>query len=161
VPGPIGEPRAAGCLQWLRAFPGEARIVATVPELIADLGLLEEDAPAEPAADRSARGRADGRASRRPRPPAPSLAAVLIELGATAREVGAALVDGHGSLDELVAHTDLEPATVLGAITLLELRGLATSTYGRYRAAGQLAAASAPSRPPGQIGRLPARRGPC
>src|SRR5438552_10094669 len=37
VPGPVDEPRSAGCLHWLREFPAEARIVATVPELITDL----------------------------------------------------------------------------------------------------------------------------
>jgi DNA processing protein len=125
VPGPLDEPRSVGCLLWLREYPDVARIVARIPELIEDLGLV--------------RGR-DGHASDRPAPP--SLEAVLIELGETARTVGAALVAGRATLDELVASTDLAPATVLGAITLLELRGLATSTYGRYRPAGQLAAAA-------------------
>ena len=75
--------------------------------------------------------------------------------------MGAALVDGHGSLDELVASTGHEPATVLGAITLLELRGLATTTYGRYRAAGQLACATAPSVRATPVVRLPVRGEPC
>src|SRR5215212_758192 len=101
--------------------------LARMPELIADLGLVDDG------------GRSRGRRRR------PSLEAVLVELGATAREVGHALVAGHGSLDELVAATGHEPATVLGAITILELRGLATSTYGRYRAAGLLAGATARS----------------
>jgi hypothetical protein len=56
-----------------------------------------------------------------------------------------ALASGRATLDDLVAATDLEPATVLGAITLLELRGLAISTFGRYRAAGSLAAAPNPA----------------
>ena len=30
-PGPIDEPRSAGCLPWLREYPGEARIVAAHP----------------------------------------------------------------------------------------------------------------------------------
>jgi DNA processing protein len=151
VPGPIDEPRSAGCLHWLREFPGEAGIVATLPELITDLGLV---GPA--GVDSSASGSGPGA-----RPPRPGLEAVLVELGPTARDVGAALVAGHGSLDELVAETGLEPATVLGAITLLELRGLATTTYGRYRAAGQLASAAAPEVRSGTIGRLPGRPGPC
>jgi hypothetical protein len=71
------------------------------------------------------------------------------------------LVAGLGSLDELVATTGHEPATVLGAITLLELRGLATTTYGRYRAAGQLASATAPEVRLAHRVRLPARPGPC
>jgi len=151
VPGPIDEPRSAGCLHWLRELPGAAAIVATLPELITDLGLVG------PGADEA------GSASRAPgaKPPRPSLEAVLIELGPTARDVGAALVAGHGSLDELVAVTGHEPATVLGAITLLELRGLATTTYGRYRAAGQLASAAVPAGRSHPLRRLPARPGSC
>jgi hypothetical protein len=95
------------------------------------------------------------------RPPRAGLEAVLIELGPTARDVGAALVAGSGSLDELVASTGHEPATVLGAITLLEMRGLATTTYGRYRAAGQLASATAPEVRLASRVRLPGRPGPC
>jgi DNA processing protein len=131
VPGGLDEPRSAGCLEWLRDYVGEARIVAHIAGLIADLGLLADDAVADP---RSTVGATDG-------PRRPSLAAELIELGPTAGAVGRALVAGRGSLDELVAETGFEPATVLGAITLLELRGLATTTYGRYRAAGRLASA--------------------
>ena len=151
VPGPIDEPRSAGCLHWLREYPGEAGIVATLAELITDLSLVG------PAGVDSGTSRGGPGA----RPPRPGLEAVLVELGPTARDVGAALVAGHGSLDELVAETGLEPATVLGAITLLELRGLATTTYGRYRAAGQLASAALPEVRSGTIGRLPGRPGPC
>ncbi|HUQ78810.1 MAG TPA: DNA-processing protein DprA [Patescibacteria group bacterium] len=137
VPGGLDEPRSAGCLAWLREFPGAARIVASIPSLIEDLGLLAEDSTGSSGTARTAGG---GRSRR------PSLAAELIELGPTAGSVGRALVAGDGTLDELVGSTGLEPATVLGTITLLELRGLATSTYGRYRAAGRLA--SAPRRGP-------------
>ena len=69
----------------------------------------------------------------------PSLEAELIELGRTARSVAMELVRGRGTLDELVAATGHPVATTLGALTLLELRGLATSAYGRYRPAGRLA----------------------
>ena len=151
VPGPLDEPRSAGCLAWLREFPGEARIVAGVPELITDLGLVEGGEAIA----------ADGPGATTHRPERPGLDAVLIELGPTVRTIGAALVAGRGSLDELVAATDLAPATILGAITLLELRGLATSTYGRYRAAGQLASASAAEVRAGRGARLPVRAGPC
>jgi DNA processing protein len=156
VPGPIDEPRSAGCLHWLREFPGEARVVATLPELVTDLGLL--DGPADVAAIGAP---ADGRDGGPGRPARPSLEAVLVELGTTARDIGAALVAGRGSLDELVAATGLEPATVLGALTVLELHGFATTTYGRYRAAGQLASATVGELTGGQAGRLPARPGPC
>jgi hypothetical protein len=74
----------------------------------------------------------------------PSLEAELIELGSTAREVARALLSTQGTLDELVLATGHETATVLSAITLLELRGMATTTYGRYLAAGRLASAASP-----------------
>jgi DNA processing protein len=151
VPGPLEEPRSAGCLAWLRDFPGEARIVAGTAELITDLGLVASAATHPAGTPAGSRSRA----------PVPGLEAVLVELGPTARAVGAALVDGRGSLDELVAATGHEPATVLGAITLLELRGLATTTYGRYRAAGRLASASVLDVRAGPTARLPVRPGPC
>jgi DNA processing protein len=130
VPGPIDEPRSAGCLQWLRDYPDAVKIVARIPGLIEDLGLLDVSGQAPSAGRR------------------PSLEAELIELGQTAREVARALLATHGTLDELVAATGHEVATVLGAITLLELRGLVTTTYGRYRAAGRLASAATPSTAP-------------
>ncbi len=145
VPGPIGEPRSAGCLLWLRNYAEEVRIVAGIPELIEDLGLLETEAPA----------RLAGR---------PSLEAELIELGRTARSVAIELVRGRGTLDELVAATGHPVATTLGALTLLELRGLATSAYGRYRPAGRLANADPPNAFSGLSGssrRLPGGDQPC
>jgi hypothetical protein len=89
-----------------------------------------------------------------------------------------ALVAGKGTLDDLVAATGHESATVLGAITLLEMAGLATSTYGRSRAAGRLASTTRDSLPRTRAGRrarqatvpasgsrrppgLPARTSPC
>jgi len=39
VPGPFDSPMSAGCNAFLRSFPGQARIVAGIPELIEDLGL--------------------------------------------------------------------------------------------------------------------------
>ena len=125
VPGPLGEPRSAGCLLWLREYALQARLVAGIPELIEDLGLLD------------ATGSRKGSG-------APSLEAELIELGGTARSLAIELVRGRGTLDELVAATGHSVATTLGALTLLELRGLATSAYGRYRPAGRLAAADPP-----------------
>jgi DNA processing protein len=121
VPGPLDAPRSKGCLRWLRDYPDQARIVAGIPELIEDLALL-------------------GRSDRTGRPARPSLEAELIELGAGARAVATALVGGCGTLDELVAATGFQPAAALGALTLLEVRGLAASAYGRYRPAGRLMA---------------------
>lgn len=127
VPGPIDEPRSAGCNDWLREFRDAVRLVSDIPHLVEHLGLVE--GRPRPAASSS---------THLHRPPA-SVAAQLTELGPTARQVAEALIAGHTSIDDLVATTGHEPATVLGAITLLEMRGLATSTYGRYRAAGRLA----------------------
>jgi DNA processing protein len=126
VPGPIDEPRSAGCLKWLRAYPEAVKIVATIPDLVVDLGLVGDEGD---------------------RPAMRSLEAELLGLGDTAREVARALVTTDGTLDQIVAATGHEPATVLSAITLLELRGLVTTTYGRYRAAGRLAAATAAPNP--------------
>lgn len=130
VPGPLGAPTWAGCLELLRECHGVARIVAGPAELLTDLD-LPDDASAGRDVDAGA-----GRVG------VPSVAAVLLELGPTARTVGRALVAGLATPDDLVAATDLPVATVLAALTVLEGRGLATSAYGRYRAAGALAAAS-------------------
>jgi DNA processing protein len=121
VPGPLDAPRSAGCLRWLRDYPGQVRIVAGIPELIEDLALIN----------------VTGHSGQ---PARPSLEAELVELGATARSVATALVGGSGTLDQLVAATGFQPAAALGALTLLELRGLVASAYGRYRPAGRLMA---------------------
>jgi DNA processing protein len=121
VPGPIDRPSSAGCLAWLRQYPEAARIVAGIPELITDLRL-----DSDPAEDRPPGAR-------------PSLEAELIELGSVARAIAVELVNGRTTLDELVVATGQATATILGALTMLELRGLAVSAYGRYRPAGRLA----------------------
>lgn len=124
VPGSIDAPASAGCLAFLRSFAGEARIVAGIPELIDDLGLVEPTSPARAAT--LAAG--------------PSREAILATLGGSEASVAAALVDGATTADELALRTDLPIAAVLGTLTLLEIRGLVTSAYGRYRPAGVLAA---------------------
>jgi DNA processing protein len=126
VPGSTDSAQSAGCRDWLRTYPDEVRIVAGIPELIHDLGLL--GGPGRPTTG--------GR---------PSLDAELVELGGTARSIAVELVRGRATLDELVAATGHPVATALGALTLLEMRGLATSAYGRYRPAGRLASAGAPA----------------
>jgi DNA processing protein len=126
VPGSIDEPQSAGCLQWLHDYPGRANIVSGIPQLIHDLALF---------------GSTTGTTRR------PSLEAELVELGATARAVATALVGGSGTVDELVGATGHTVATTLGALTMLEARGLATGAYGRYRPAGRLASAPRPAAP--------------
>lgn len=130
VPGPVGARTWAGCLELLRECHGLVRIVPGIAELLTDLDLPGDEAE-EGAAE-------DGTKA----PAVPSVGAVLVELGVTARAVGRALVAGLATPDDLVAATDLPIASVLAALTVLEGRGLVASAYGRYRAAGALAAAA-------------------
>ncbi len=41
VPGPLGAPTSLGCLAFLRAFPGQARVVCGIPELRGRPGPVE------------------------------------------------------------------------------------------------------------------------
>ncbi len=84
-----------------------------------------------------------------------------MSLPPVARAIAREVVAGRTSVDELVTATGLGGATVLGAITALEVRGLLVETFGRYRAAGPLAAAAGRPRPHvprvGRLERSPAR----
>lgn len=125
VPGPMDAPSTEGSLAFLREWAGEARIVAGIPQLIADLGY----AAADPGRDA---GGEDG-------PARDALStATASTLGRAEAAVADALVAGHATVDELVAVTDLPVAAVLATLTLLERRGLAAGTFGRYRPAGTL-----------------------
>ena len=154
VPGPLDAPTSAGCNAFLRSFPGQARVVCGIPELLEDLGLDSDEAP--PASvggseytkegtgvgDRR-KGGADAGRRCRPRPasiaPAAGGAAVLAALAPVERLLAENLARGSATADELAARTSLASATVLSALTLLELRGLVTSAYGRYSPMGPLA----------------------
>lgn len=125
VPGPLDVPSSAGCLAFLREYPGEARIVAGVAELLDDLELV----------DAATTATAPG-----PRPV--SLAATMALLGTAEAEVARLLAAGATTVDELAARSGLPVSTVLGTLTLLEIRGLVAGAYGRYRPAGALAATS-------------------
>ena len=122
VPGSIDAPKSVGCLEFLREYAGLARIVAGVADLIDDLGLVPPDTTSP--------GRA-GTASRD---------AVLAVLGDVEAIVAGALIDGLTTADELAERTRLSVATILGTLTLLEMRGVVASAMGRYRPAGVLAA---------------------
>jgi DNA processing protein len=111
VPGAIDAPASAGCLRFLRDHHGLARIVVGVAELIAELGLHETR-------------------------PDPTAAA---DLGPIERAIAERLVERPSTLDELVAVTASAPATILAAMSRLEVRGLAVDVFGRYRPAGRLA----------------------
>ena len=120
VPGPIDAPTAAGCLAFLREFPERTRIVAGIPQLIADLGLADRFVEPRVTVD---------------------VAATLSDVGEVAGRLDREIVRGRSTVDELVAVTGWPVATVLAALTMLERRGLAIGVHGRYRPAGSLAAA--------------------
>jgi DNA processing protein len=125
VPGALGDRASEGCLSFLREFAGSARVVAGIPQLLEDLALIDPDAPTAVAAS-------------------PAAEATLVDLGGTAERIGRELVAGLTTVDELVAVTGLPVATVLGALTLLEGRGLVADNYGRYRPVGPLALLDGP-----------------
>jgi DNA processing protein len=116
VPGRLDDPAVAGCLAFLREAGPEARIVAGVPELLEDLGLLP------------AGGRRIGASD-----------ALLATLTRVEREVALLVTHGVATVDELTLATGARGATILGALTGLELRGLVLEAYGRYRPTGALA----------------------
>lgn len=122
VPGRLDDPAVAGSLAFLREAGPEARIVAGIAELLEDLRL---DAKA-------------GLASLSPSSVAPGM-------GVAESAVASALSEGAGSADELVLATGLPGATVLAALTNLEVRGLVLEVLGRYQPTGLLAEPSARS----------------
>jgi DNA processing protein len=132
VPGRLDDPAVAGCLAFLREAGPEARIVAGVPELLEDLGLLA------PGGRRLAPGDA-----------------LLDTLSGVEQAVATHVTAGLATVDELVHATGSASATVLGALTSLEIRGLVVEAFGRYRATGSLAARSARGR--SEVGRLTGR----
>ena len=134
VPGAIDDPAYAGSLALLRQYGGQARSVATVAQLLDDLGLVIED--------EETRGPRRRRRRHASSLPGPSPAALLAELGPTEARVARLLLGGRSTVDELAFALGLPVATILGTLTLLEMRGLATSAYGRYRPAGALVAAA-------------------
>lgn len=150
VPGSIDAPTSAGCLAFLREYPGQVRIVAGIAELIDDLGLAGAVSGQVAGQDAS---RAGGPSSIGARP---SPAAVLASLGPAEAAVATILADGSATIDDLARGSGFPVATVLGTLTVLELRGLACGGAGRYRLTGALAAldptglhSSSPGPPPG------------
>jgi DNA processing protein len=142
VPGPMDSPTSAGCNAFLRSFPGQARVVCGVPELIEDLDLSAADA-AGGAGDCIGQGLAASRTDSAGAPSASAAGAgrgaVMASLGPVERTLAEALVRGPATADDLAALTSLPGAAILSALTLLELRGLVNGSYGRYGPAGLLA----------------------
>jgi DNA processing protein len=142
VPGRLDDPSVAGSLAFLREGGPDARIVAGIPELLDDLGLVNSQSAIALGLAR----RTDAEGAGGPVRGGASADAVLLALPSTARAVALAVVAGRASVDELVTTTGLGGATVLGALTALEVRGLVVETFGRYRAAGPLARAATATR---------------
>ena len=117
VPGPIDSRASAGALAFLREWPDAARVVAGIPQLIADLGLVDrEDAASNDAV----------------------AAATLQGMGEVESVIARAIVRGRVTVDEIAATSGLPVASVLAAIVMLERRGLVAGIQGRYRPAGTL-----------------------
>jgi DNA processing protein len=136
VPGPFDSPTSAGCHAFLRSFPGQARIVSGIAELIEDLELDGDGAETSVHPNQSpARPSGSPRASA----PAAGRAALLASLGPAERTLAEELARGPATADQLAQRTSLPGAAVLSALTLLELRGLVRGAYGRYSPAGALA----------------------
>jgi DNA processing protein len=118
APGRIGDWSTAGALGLLRETP--ARPLVGLDELVTDLGYLGQPG------DASA-----------PHGPA-SRAAALAMLGGAQRAVAERLCQGPAGLDVIVHDTQLAPATVSGAVSLLLMRGWAQAVGPAYLAAGPL-----------------------
>jgi DNA processing protein len=143
VPGSIDAPMSAGCLGFLRDWPGLVRVVAGVPQLLEDLGLA--GAAAFPSHASDSQPAVIGGRLNHVRPPLPE--AALAVATAADRPVAEALLAGAVIVDELVAVTGLAVGAVLGALTRLEAAGLVVGSHGRYRPDGVLA-----TRSPGPAG---------
>jgi DNA processing protein len=143
VPGPMDAPNSAGCHAFLRGFPTQTQIVCGIPELLEDLG-LDGQGSGERSGSTGANGASGTGPAARPGSAAPVAgpAAVLASLGPVDRLLAELLMAGPATADELARGSSLAGAALLSALTLLELRGLVTSSYGRYRPAGMLAKSS-------------------
>jgi len=137
VPGPIDVEQSVGCNRLLRLYPGLARAVPGVAELLEDLGLVGTAAHAG----------ADPRSLREGRVVGPDPEAILAGRGAAEAAVARVLLPRAATLDELVDATGLAPATILAVLTRLEGDGLVVAALGRYGAGGALAATTPPRRP--------------
>jgi DNA processing protein len=136
VPGPIDAPTSAGCNGFLRAWPGLARVVSGIPQLLEDLGMSGEAGLEPPPVSRTARSGA-------PASTAGSLdpESVLAAMQEADRPVAAAIVRGASTVDEVVAVTGRPVGAVLAALTRLEGDGFVVGRHGRYRVADLYAGA--------------------
>ena len=138
VPGRLDDPRSpAASRSCARPGPRHASSPG-IPELLEDLGLVGDAA-------------ASGRRAPGTRPtPGPCSPPCRPWSGRSPVPWSPA---GRASTSWSLA-TGLGAATVLGALTALEIRGLVIETYGRYRAAGPLAAGRPTPHTRRSVGRL-------
>jgi DNA processing protein len=116
VPGRPGDPFTAGCLRLLRETP--ARPFVGTAELDEDLTALGiGGAPVIQAG---------------------AVAIPTAGLGEVERAVAGLIARAPGSLESIVALTDLPPAAVAGAVTLLQMRGLVRLVDGALLPMGAL-----------------------
>jgi DNA processing protein len=150
VPGAFDSPASAGCHAFLRSFPGQARLVSGIAELIEDLEITAPGATAAATATGAATARPVGASAPPASMPGPSREAAIATLGPVERAIAEQLAAGPATADQLAGRTSLASAAILSALTLLELRGLVTAAYGRYAPSGPLAgwsgSSAAPSR---------------
>jgi DNA processing protein len=140
VPGSIDAPTSAGCNGFLRAWPGLARVVSGVPQLLEDLGMAAEAGLATPPVPRTARSGA-------PAATADSLdpTAALAAMDGADRPIASAILGGAATVDEIVAVTRQPIGAVLRALTRVEGDGFIIGRHGRYRVSDTYA--GAPLRP--------------
>jgi DNA processing protein len=146
VPGPFDSPASAGCHAFLRSFPGQARVVSGVAELIEDLELDGRDSNGPGNGPIRSHAVERGASSPAASMPGAGREATLATLGPVERVLAEQLTAGAATADQLAGRTSLPSAAVLSALTLLELRGLVTAAYGRYSPSGALASWSDPRR---------------
>ena len=145
VPGPIDAPASAGCNGFLRAWPGLARIVAGIPQLLEDLGMAAEVGLEPPPIQRTSRSGA-------PSGTAASLdpEAALAAMDDADRPIAGAILRGASTVDEIVAVTRQPVGAVLRALTRIEGDGFVVGRHGRYRVSDVYA--GAPLRAPAAPG---------
>jgi len=137
VPGPIDSDQSVGCNRLLRLYPGQARAVPGVAELLEDLDLVGARGRAGMASGSLRDGRAVG----------PDPEAILAGRGVAEAAVARVLVPSAATLEELIDATGFAPATILAVLTRLEGDGLVVASLGRYAAGGALAATTPRRRP--------------
>jgi len=119
APGRIGDWATAGSLALLRDTP--ALPLVGLDEMVEDLALLTDAAPSSDT-------------------PAPvPIGELVATLGATEQVVARRLIRGPAPLDTIIADTQLPPAVVSSAVTVLVMRGWAQSVGPAYSVAGALA----------------------